>query len=156
MSLQQLKTIRQQRAKRVYIELKRARSSYEQAERDWQAALNAVENYKIWRIRQEKILFDELHGDYFSPDKLGTYHVTLDRLKQQEEQLTATVPEYERQRDQALQLLEQCKEALQNVNRDKEKVDEFIEMQEKEEKLIEEKQEENVADELSCFKSSRR
>ena len=154
MSLEQLKLIRQQRAKRVYIEVQRAREIYEQAIRDLQDARNEVENYKIWRIRQQKVLFEKLQEGEFTADKLGSYNTTVERMKEQEQRLTATLPEYEEKYKQAQKVLELSREQLKNVNKDKEKVDEFIDMQAKEEKVIQERKEENEVDELSCFKSS--
>lgn len=151
MSLQQLKRIRQERAKRVYIEVQRAREIYDKAARDLHDARNEVENYKIWRIRQQKILFEKLQDGLFTPDKLGAYNATVDRMKQQEQRLTATLEEYKDLYIKAEKILSESREQLKSVNKDQEKVDAFIEMQAREDRIIQQRQEENAQDELSSF-----
>ncbi len=156
MSLEQLKKIRSQRVERIYRELQKAKSLFEQAERELQQARVELQNYSIWRGEQKKSLFGALQGDCFSPNDIKGYNLKLEKLKEKESQLREVIPDVKVKLEDAKKDLDKAKEKLQNANKDMQKVDEFVHMQNEEAELIEEKQEENVADELSCFKSSQR
>ncbi|MEE9350884.1 MAG: YscO family type III secretion system apparatus protein [Thiotrichaceae bacterium] len=157
MSVAQLKKIRSQRVERIYIELQRLKSSFRQAEIELQQARDEFENYSLWREREERSLFNSLQqSDSFSANTIKNYNLKVESLKLNESQLNNAIPAFEKNLDATKKVLEKVQEKLQIANKDMEKVDEFIDIQKVEDKLIEEAQEENVADELSCFKSSQK
>lgn len=156
MSLEQLKRIRIQRVRRVYTELQRAKTVYAQTELELQNAHDELNNYHHWRLQHEQELFDQLQSDFFSPSELGDYNIRLDRLKQREDELRNMIPVVEKRLEACRQEVVDAQLRLQKVTKDKEKVDEFLLMEEGEEKSIQEKQEEELVDEISCFKSSLR
>ncbi len=102
-------------------------------------------------------MFNSLQqSDVFSANTIKNYNLKVENLKLKEERLNAAIPAFETKLDVATKAFEKVQEKLQIANKDMEKVDEFIDIQKVEDKLIEEAQEENVADELSCFKSSQK
>ncbi len=154
MSIKQLKKIRSQRVERIYRELQRAKSSFAEAELKLQQARVEFRDYGSWRVQQQAAMFDTLQGDSFSPNEIRGYNLKLESLKEKEEQLKDVIPAFEVQLEDVEKNLNKVREKLQHANKDMEKVDEFIKIRSQEDMLLEEKQEENVADELSCFKSS--
>jgi len=152
MSLQQLKKIRSQRVERIYSELQQVKAIYAQSENELKQARITFEEYGVWRIAQEKLLFDHLQSDYFSPNQMKDYNLTLEKQKEKESQLEDEIPSFISHLETAEKELEKVRRKLQLATKGMEKVDEFIDYEEKEEAAIEEKQEEDLADELSCFK----
>lgn len=157
MSIAQLKKIRSQRVERIYTELQRSRASFYQAEIELQQAKEAFINYSLWRKQEEVSLFNSLQqSDSFSANAFKSYNLKVESLKLKEVQLNDAIPAFETTLDAAKKTLEGVQKKLQTANKDREKIEEFIDIQKREDKLIEEAQEENVADELSCFKSSQK
>ena len=156
MSLQQLKKIRAQRVERLHSELQRSKTFYTQSENEVEQAKKRLRDYGIWRINQEKVLFERLQSDYFSPSEMKDYNITLEKQKFKEERLREEIPVLIGELNSAQNKLDKARNKLQLATKEMEKVQEFIDLQEKEDAAEEEKQEENIVDELSSFKSSLR
>jgi flagellar biosynthesis chaperone FliJ len=156
MSLSQLKTIRSQRVERGYTELQRIKAAFAQAEAKLQEAKDNYKNYCNWCIEQQKELFSQLQSGDFYPEKINQYHQKLEKLKEKELVLKEVIPSFEVDLKASFERLNEAKETLQSANKELEKVEEFIDMQKTKDKEEEEKQEEEVIDELNCFKSSRK
>ena len=102
------------------------------------------------------MLFERLQSDYFSPNEMKDYNITLEKQKFKEERLREEIPVLIGELNSAQNKLDKARNKLQLATKEMEKVQEFIDLQEKEGAAEEEKQEEDIADELSSFKSSLR
>lgn len=155
MSLQQLKTIRQQRMKRIYVELQISKEQLKTCRQNLAQGKKKLKDFRIWRREHQETLFTQLQADYFSPSDLQNYLTKLTQLKEKEESLAAKISPLEKALDLAKKTLSQLKRTLADIHRDLEKVNEFIKIEEKEKQYSENKKEENTLDEFAVFKATK-
>lgn len=156
MSLSQLKQIRSQRVERRHTELQREKAAFSQAEIKLTEAKESYRKYCTWRLDHQKHLFEKLQSGDFYPEKINQYNQNLEKLKEKELALKEIIPAFEVEHKASFERLEKSKQVLQVANKDMEKVEEFIKMERAKSKDAEEKQEEELADEMSNFKSSQK
>lgn len=141
---------------RISTELQRAKSLCADTEAELEHVRKHLIDFQNWRSRHEKELFEQLQQGVFSPVKLQQYNIKLERLKQSEIELQNVIPAVEQRLASARQQVIEAQARLQLASKANEKVDEFLSVEDGEKKIRLEKQEEDLADELICYRSNHR
>ena len=151
MSMSLLLKLRKQRIERLMTELQHAKTAVKIAQEAVEQAETEFSDYKMWRVKEEKSMFNALHGGNFSADKMRGYNATLDRLKEKQIKLEGVIPERKIELEKSIQTFDSVQKKLQEATKKKEKIDEFLKVEEEQELKVEEMVEEEVIDELNCF-----
>lgn len=143
--------MRKQRIERLLTELQRAKSSVKKAQELVVQAEQEFEDYKVWRVKEEKSMFNTLHGGNFSADRMRGYNASLEKLKERQVLLESVIPGRKNELKKAQEVLDLTQKKLQEATKKKEKIDEFLKEEDKINVAAEEHAEEEVVDEINCF-----
>jgi hypothetical protein len=156
MSLEQLKQLRKRRKEGATIALQKSKEYLLACEHDTSKKHNELQQFKQWRLQHQATLFSELQADSFSPQDLGRYLSTIEKMQttkhQLEQDLEATTLKYQ----QAEKNIAEKKVALSIITKKLEKLSEIIDIKKKEHSSGDGLKEEDVIDEIVAFRASAR
>lgn len=154
MSLEKLKVLRKRRVEAAQLEYQKSKEYLLFCEKELANTYQKQQTYSKWCVKHQDDLFEELQGDYFSPDDLGKYRANLEKMKFKKQQLAEELVRGKKKYQAAEMKVQEKKAALSVLTKKLEKLSEIIDIKINELSEGMSRTEEDEVDDLVAFRAS--